>query len=219
MGGEGSKPLSTHQHRALPHIHLLLCCSGRLNTSVQLDLVIVMRHPTLMYRFSAECNSTLGLGDGSLPDHALNASGAWAGYEAAKARLNSDGGWGADYKAGLWLQVALNSVTNITALATQGHSIRNSWTNLYRLSSSLDGNDWQPYGKVGGIFRGSVTIILRLSHSPKPMCAPPTACETNIRETGNQVLWPWSRVVRLTFLTTLSAVIIDVRDIFNAINK
>ena len=155
-GGVLREPLSTHQHRALPHIHLLLCCSGRLNTSVQLVVVRVMRKLTLVYRFSAECNSTLGLGDGSLPDHALSASSA---HKAAKARLHGDGGWIADYEAGLWLQVALNNVTNITAIATQGYSSRwYYWTKLYNLSSSLDGTDWQLYGKVRGIFRGALPL-------------------------------------------------------------
>ena len=117
-----------------------------------------MRQLTLVYRFSAECNSTLGLEDGSLPDPALNASSAWAGYEAAKARLHRDGGWIARYTAGQWLQVALNSVTNITAMATQGDSMWYFWTKLYNLSSSLDGNDWQRYGKVRGIFRGALPL-------------------------------------------------------------
>ena len=115
-----------------------------------------MRKLTLVYRFSAECNSTLGLGDGSLPDPALSASSAHAGHEADKARLHRDGGWLARYKAGQWLQVALNSVTNITAITTQGHSrYYTYWTSLYRLESRLDGNDWKPYRKVRGIFRGS----------------------------------------------------------------
>ena len=152
------EPLSTHQHRALPHIHLLLCCSGRLNTSVQLVVVRVMRKLTLIFRFSAECNSTLGLGDRSLPDPALNASSALDDDKAAKARLNGYGGWRAYYEAGLWLQVALNSVTNITAIATQGYSMWYYWTKLYNLSSSLDGNDWQLYGKVRGIIRGALPL-------------------------------------------------------------
>ena len=115
---------------------------------------------TLVYRFSAECNSTLGLEDGSLPDPALSASSAWDdAHKAAKARLHGNGGWGADYKAGLWLQVALDNVTNITAIATQGDSSRcYCWTKLFNLSSSLGGNDWQLYGKVRGIFRGSLPL-------------------------------------------------------------
>ena len=152
------EPLSTHQHRALPHIHLLLCCSGRLDTSVQLVVVRVMRKLTLIFRFSAECNSTLGLGDRSLPDPALNVSSALDDDKAAKARLHKDGGWTAYYVAGQWLQVALDNVTNITAIATQGHSSGDYWTKLYRLESGLDGNDWQLYGKVRGIFRGALPL-------------------------------------------------------------
>ena len=126
---------------------------------MQLVVVRVMRQPTLMYRFSAECNSTLGLEDGSLPDPALSASSAWDdAHKAAKARLHRDGGWRAQYKAGQWLQVALDNVTNITAIATQGYSRGDHWTKLYRLESGLDGNDWQLYGKVRGIFRGALPL-------------------------------------------------------------
>ena len=113
-----------------------------------------MRQLTLVYRFSAECNSKLGLGDGSLPDPALSASSAWRAHRAAEARLNGLG-WRAYYKADQWLQVALNSATNITAITTQGHSRYYTWTRLYRLESRLDGNVWQPYRKVRGLFRGS----------------------------------------------------------------
>ena len=117
-----------------------------------------MRQLTLVYRFSAECNSTLGLGNGSLPDAALNASSAYADHGADKARLDGDGGWLPRYKAGLWLEVALNSATNITAIATQGYSSDDYWTKLYRLESGLDGNDWQLYEKVRGIFRGALPL-------------------------------------------------------------
>ena len=117
-----------------------------------------MRQLTLVYRFSAECNSTLGLGDGSLPDPSLSASSAWGDDKAAKARLHRDGGWTPVSDAGQWLQVALNSVNNITAIATQGYSSGDDWTKLYRLESGLDGNDWQLYGKVRGIFRGALPL-------------------------------------------------------------
>ena len=108
--------------------------------------------------FSAECSSALGMQDDSIPDSALSASSSWPYYKAADARLKRSGAWIADYKAGMWLQVALNSVTNITAIATQGSSADDCWTNLYRLRGSLDGNVWQPYGKVRGIFRGSLPL-------------------------------------------------------------
>ena len=99
-----------------------------------------------------------GAGDRSLPDPALNASSAWDDDKAAKARLHGDGGWTAYYEAGQWLQVALDNVTNITAIATQGNSCGDHWTKLYRLESGLDGNDMQRYGKVRGIFRGALPL-------------------------------------------------------------
>ena len=111
-----------------------------------------------MFCFSAECSSALGMQDDSIADSALSASSSWAGDEAYKARLRSSGGWRAYYKAGMWLQVALNSVTNITAIATQGYSTGSCWTKLYRLRGSLDENVWQPCGKVRGIFRGSFPL-------------------------------------------------------------
>ena len=211
-GGVLREPLSTHQHRALPHIHLLLCCSGGLNTSVQLVVVRVMRKHTLIFRFSAECNSTLGLGDRSLPDPALNASSAWDDDKAAKARLHRDGGWRADYEAGLWLQVALDNVTNITAIATQGYSSGDYWTKLYRLESGLDGNDWQLYGKVRGIFRAPYHYPEAFSHI-KAKARSTNNSESNRRDTGSHVLLPWSRGVTLTFITNWSAMICYVTDI------
>ena len=159
-GGRGGcvlrEPLSTHQHRALPHIHLLLCCSGRLNTSVQLVVVRVMRRLTLIFRFSAECNSTLGLEDGSLKDPALSASSAEYAA-AAKARLHRVRGWATNGE-GQWLQLELANVTKVTAIATQGYSSRYFWTKFYRLESGLDGKIWQLYGKVRGIFRGALPL-------------------------------------------------------------
>ena len=105
----------------------------------------------------------------SIPDSALSASSSWAGYEAADARLKSSGAWIASDKAGMWLQVALNSVTNITAIATQGDSTSDVWTKLYRLRGRLDRNVWPPYGKVRGIFRGSLPLS---SGFPTHQCAP-----------------------------------------------
>ena len=98
----------------------------------------------------------------SIADSALSASSFFSCCKAADARLKSSGAWIASYKAGMWLQVALNSVTNITAIATQGYSSGgiDCWTKLYRLRGSFDGNVWQPYGKVRGIFRGSLPLSL-----------------------------------------------------------
>ena len=92
--------------------------------------------------------------DDSIPDSDLNASSSWSYNKAADARLKSSGAWIAYYNSGMWLQVALNSVTNITAIATQGSSTRYFWTKLYRLRGRLDRNVWQPYRKVRGIFQG-----------------------------------------------------------------
>ena len=86
----------------------------------------------------------------SIPHSALSASSAGSDKKATDARLKRSGAWIANYKAGQWLQVELDSVTNITGIATQGYlsSSYNRWTKQYQLYSSCDGEYWQPYKKV-----------------------------------------------------------------------
>ena len=114
---------------------------------------------------SVECSSALGLQDGSLPNSSLTAGSAKYGA-AADARLNSSVGWAGNYTHGEWLQVELGNVTNVTAIATQGHPRFNWWSRRYLLYSSFDGIYWQPYRKVRGEFHSSSPAILGFLWSP-----------------------------------------------------
>ena len=90
----------------------------------------------------------------SIPDSALSASSNHDG--AADARLHGSGGWKTTGQ-GQWLQVKLASTSEITAIATQGYYWR---TDRFLLYSSCDGEYWQPYGKVRGIFRSFLHVGL-----------------------------------------------------------
>ena len=100
----------------------------------------------LNYRFFAVCSDALGLENGSLPGSVTASSATYSA--AAQARLRGSKGWATRNWRGQWLQVALNSATNITSIATQGHHRRDWWTERFLLYSSCDGDYWQPYGKV-----------------------------------------------------------------------
>ena len=110
-----------------------------------------------MYRFFADCSAALTRQRGSLPGSTLSASTDHDGW-AADARLNSSKGWKTK-EEGQWLQVKLASATEITAIATQGYD---RWTDRFLLYSSCDGEYWQPYGKVRGIFRSFLHVGLGL---------------------------------------------------------
>ena len=68
--------------------------------------------------------------------------------DAAQARLHSGRGWTPWGERGQWLQVALGSATNITAIAAKGHHRNDWWITRYLLYSSCDEKYWQPYEKV-----------------------------------------------------------------------
>ena len=85
----------------------------------------------------------------TIPGSSLSASSDHEG--AADARLNSKKGWKTEFE-GQWLQVKLAIATEITAVATQGHPTEDRWTDQFLLYSSCDGEYWQPYEKVRGIF-------------------------------------------------------------------
>ena len=122
-------------------------------------------HLTIFVAVPVECSSALGLQDGSLPKSSLTASSAECGT-AADARLNSSVGWAAYYWKSQWLQVELGHVTNVTAIATQGHPGFDWWTRRYLVYSSFDGKSWQPYHKVRGEFHSSSPALLGFLWSP-----------------------------------------------------
>ena len=91
----------------------------------------------LYYHFFTGCSSALDA------TTLTNSSGS-----VFQARLNSSESWTTEKRWGQWLQIALNSATNITSIATQGHHQQYRWTQQFLLYSSCDEEYWQPYGKV-----------------------------------------------------------------------
>ena len=68
--------------------------------------------------------------------------------EPASNQVNNSGNWTLKDQVGHFLQVNLSHITNITAIATQGHSQHDQWTTPYLLYSSCDGEYWKLYEKV-----------------------------------------------------------------------
>jgi hypothetical protein len=50
-----------------------------------------------------------------------------------------------------WLQVDLGSLTNVSAVATQGSCSGNKWTKSYVIAYSGNCVDWTDYGELGTI--------------------------------------------------------------------
>ena len=99
---------------------------------------------------SVGCTSSLGLQDHSIPDSALTASSSVGGFHANQARLNNYGGWVPGRQSGAWLQVELENVTKITAIATQGRSFYDNLVGSYSVYHSSDGQHFQPYHQQVG---------------------------------------------------------------------
>ena len=60
-----------------------------------------------------------------------------------------------------WLQVDLGSLTNVSAVATQGSCSGDQWTKSYVIKYSENGVDWKHYGELGTIRVGIHKIILK----------------------------------------------------------
>ena len=73
--------------------------------------------------------------------------------DPASNQLNNSGNWTLKDQLGQWRQLNLSHITNITAIGTQaGHLQLAWWKKQNLLYSSCDGEYWQPYEKVRGIF-------------------------------------------------------------------
>ena len=112
------------------------------------------------------CKTPLGIENGNISDVAmtsstiLNASslphfgrlrnqlGGCAWIPAKTADRNS-----------FWLQVDLGSLTNVSAVATQGSCSSDRWTRSYVIVYSKNGVEWKYYGELGTI-RVSIYKIL-----------------------------------------------------------
>ena len=97
------------------------------------------------YSCFVECSSPLGLQNRSIPDCALTASSASRHWPANQARLNNSGAWVPLSNRGAWFQVEFSNMTNITAIATQGHPDYDYWVKSYSVYHSNDGHKFQPY--------------------------------------------------------------------------
>jgi len=85
-----------------------------------------------------------------IKDAQITASSEW--HAAIQARLNlkagggKPGGWSAlSSNAKQWIQVALGSFTNLTAIATQGRNGASHWVTKYQLQYSDDGVHFHYY--------------------------------------------------------------------------
>ena len=83
----------------------------------------------------------------AFPDNSFSALSASSGNEAYKGRLNGDGAWSpsTDNNANDFLQINLQYEFVICAVATQGKSSGNDWTEEYKLQLSLNGTYWVTY--------------------------------------------------------------------------
>ena len=112
------------------------------------------------------CKTPLGIENGDISDVAMTSStildasslphfgrlrnqlGGCAWIPATTADGNSS-----------WLQVDFGSLTNVSAVATQGSCLDDQWTKSYVIMYSKNGVDWKYYGELGTI-RVSVYKIL-----------------------------------------------------------
>ena len=83
----------------------------------------------------------------AFPDNSFSASSSSSGNEAYKGRLNGNGTWSpsTDSNANDYLQIDLKYEFVICAIATQGKSTANEWTEEYKLHLSLSGLSWDIY--------------------------------------------------------------------------
>ncbi|XP_078673202.1 MAM and LDL-receptor class A domain-containing protein 1-like [Branchiostoma floridae x Branchiostoma belcheri] len=94
---------------------------------------------------TAQCGSSLGMEDGSIPDSSLSASTSKPGNPASAGRLNSASYWSPqDSDQDPWLQVNLQRRTAVTGINTQGSG--DTWVSKYKLQYSDDGVSWTTVG-------------------------------------------------------------------------
>ena len=122
-----------------------------------------------MYRFP-ECQQSLGMENGAIPDGHVSASSQWnANHAARQGRLNFQavpgkaGSWSARRNdANQWLQIDLgNQFTRITRVATQGRNGYSQWVTKYKLQYSNDGVNFQHYRE-----QGQTQTKVKTPHSP-----------------------------------------------------
>jgi len=98
---------------------------------------------------------------GSIPDSKLTASSEKNVNTAAKnGRLNSGSSWCAGTSdSNPYLQIDLQTLHIICAVATQGNSQANQWVKNYTLQSSIDRSKWTDYTEIG-----QVKVMCEMNH-------------------------------------------------------
>lgn len=101
---------------------------------------------------TAQCSNTpIGMESGSIPDQAITVNNTYIGYSGRKGRLgHSHTAWCGNDVQGGYLQIALQHLYRICAVATQGSG--NSFFTKYALQLSADGSTWDFY-KENGILK------------------------------------------------------------------
>ncbi|XP_078346340.1 uncharacterized protein LOC144631705 isoform X1 [Oculina patagonica] len=102
------------------------------------------------------CDSPLGIQNGDIPNSDITASSEWdANHGPSNARLNrpagggKTGAWSAKKnEKGQWIQVNLRQLTRVTEVAIQGRQDHAQWVTAFKLSYSLDGNNFQFQEKI-----------------------------------------------------------------------
>ncbi|KAL9950685.1 hypothetical protein ACROYT_G043224 [Oculina patagonica] len=95
----------------------------------------------------------------AFPDNSFSASTSSSGNKASKGRLNGVGAWSpsTDNNAYDYLQINLHYEFIICAVATQGKSSANEWTEEYKLHLSQSGTSWDTYqeNNIDKVFNGN----------------------------------------------------------------
>lgn len=88
----------------------------------------------------------VGLEYGLLPDDNITATSSLHDKVSWKARLAGEEAWCPQANSSVeYLEVALDSLHRICALATQGFHAIGAYTMTYRLQLSIDGSKWEWY--------------------------------------------------------------------------
>ena len=81
-------------------------------------------------------------------------------HGASSARLNNKRfAWVTNFRKNEWLQVDFKRKMTVTAIATQGHPLRNLWVKKYRVAYKNHGKNFHVY-EQNGKFRVNVTLVL-----------------------------------------------------------
>ncbi len=91
-------------------------------------------------------NMAVGFEYGILGEYRMTASSSWYDKVPWKARLAGEGAWCPQTNtSGEYLEVMLESLHSICAVAMQGLHAIGAYTKTYRLQLSINGSEWEWY--------------------------------------------------------------------------